>query len=149
MDRKNVHTHTNMSDALSDGGQEFWRFYPRDISALSLCCGENHGTSSLGDVSSDDWCLLTKSSTIVQLWILSRDINQMLPLGLRRGYEAPKTMAAPVRTNQVWLWISTKLMLCLSRRSRIHPELSYQFIITFSVRRHRLNLLSPLFVDTL
>ena len=28
-----------MSDALSDDGHGFWRFCPRDVSALSLVCG--------------------------------------------------------------------------------------------------------------
>ena len=54
-------------------------------------------------------------------------------------------MAAPVRTNQVNQVIrhprttfgavccECKEMLCLSRRSRIHPELPYQFISAFPV----------------
>ena len=35
----NCCTRANMSDALSDDGHGFWRFCPRDVSALSLVCG--------------------------------------------------------------------------------------------------------------
>ena len=70
-------------------------------------------------------------------------------------------MAAPVRTNQVnqvirhtratfgMVVVNVNKRFYLRRRSRIHPKLSYQFIIAFSVCRTKLNLLSPLFVPTL
>ena len=43
----NCCTPANMSDALSNDGHGFWRFCPRDVSALSLVCGAHSYLRSL------------------------------------------------------------------------------------------------------